>query len=167
MYEKSEKYVVNVIPHKGYEVIGYWQDDIHHLKSRIVFDYKTYKIVEAEVEAEKTPFPICSQGIESIKSLIGKHVGPGFYNVVKTHLMSSSGCIHVGELVMGSVKAAIQAASREIPEWIDPEDYKSRWAAWGSIYKDKCIFFAQPDAETKALKMLHECGEKTKNKQAI
>ncbi|MBO8159946.1 DUF2889 domain-containing protein [Thermosyntropha sp.] len=167
MYEKIERYVVKIIPHKGYEVTGYWQDDIHDLKSRIVFDYKTYKIIEAEVEAEKTPFSICSEGINCIKNLIGKQVGPGFYKTVKSELMSPEGCIHVGELVMGSVKAAIQAASREIPEWVDIEDYKTRWEAWGSIYKDKCIFFAQPDAETKALKMLHECKNKHQGQKAI
>ncbi|SHG98198.1 Protein of unknown function [Thermosyntropha lipolytica DSM 11003] len=159
MYEKSEKYVVKVLPHKGYEVIGYWQDDIHRLKSRIVFEYKTNKIIAAEVEAEKTPFPICTQGIQSIKNLIGKQVSPGFYNVVKANVMNKDGCIHVGELVLGSVKAAIQAASREMPEWVEEEDYKARWAVFSSIYKDKCIFFAQPDAETKALQMLHECGK--------
>lgn len=167
MYEKSEKYVVNVIPHKGYEVIGYWQDDIHRLKSRLVFEYKTNKIIEAEVEAEKTPFPICAQGIQSIKNLIGKQVAPGFYNVVKTNVMNKDGCIHVGELVLGSVKAAIQAASREIPDWVEEEDYKARWAVFSSIYKDKCIFFAQKDAETKALELLHQCENRKNKKQAI
>lgn len=167
MYEKSEKYTVKVIPHKGYEVKGCWQDDIHCLKSRIVFEYKTNKIIEAEIEAEKIPFSICSQGVQSIKNLIGQQVGPGFYNVVKAKVMNEGGCIHVGELVLGSVKAAIQAASREMPEWVDEEDYKARWAVFSSIYKDKCIFFAQPDAETKALELLHKCESHGKKQQAI
>ena len=156
MYEKIEKYTVNPVPNRGYEVFGQWKDDVHDLRTHILFDYQTYKIIDAKVEASGIPFDICHQGIRSLDKLIGVQVGPGFNKLVKTEVMGQQGCVHIGELVLGSVKAAVQAASRQIPEWMDPEDYTTKWAGWEALYKNQCIYFAQPGEEMLKPDQIHE-----------
>jgi len=61
-------------------------------------------------------------------------------------LMGKSGCIHLGEMVINSFTAGLQASSRYIPDWVDEDDYNQRWGMWSAFFKDTCIYFAQPDA---------------------
>ncbi|PKM76429.1 MAG: hypothetical protein CVU90_12185 [Firmicutes bacterium HGW-Firmicutes-15] len=145
MYEKLEKYQVKIVPGVGYEVRGQWKDDIHDLKSRMVFDINNFTIAEAAVEASGVPFDICHQGIKSIDALVGASVGKGFSKLVSQHVMGKQGCYHLGELVMNSVKSFLQAASREGPDWLDNEEYQQRWQEWINNYQGVCIYFAQPD----------------------
>jgi len=147
MYEQSEKYTVNLVPGKGYEVLGQWKDDIHDIRTRLLFDYYTYQIIEAEATGVATPFgDVCNIGLDNMRKMVGVQVGPGFNGKVKKLLMGKSGCIHLGEMVINSFKAGLQASSRLIPDWVDQEDYNNRWAMWSSFYKDSCIYFAQPEA---------------------
>ncbi len=146
VYERSERYTVNIVPDVGYEVRGEWQDDIHHIRTRMVFDYNTYQVLEAEAEEISTPFSICNQGIQSIKNLVGEPVTPGFSKLVNQKVAGKEGCIHVAEMVLNSVRAGLQGASRNIPEWVDDQDYANRWSNWELLYKDKCIYWSQPDA---------------------
>jgi len=128
VYEKLEKYTVNIIPNTGYEVQGQWQDDVHDIRTRILFDYYTYKILAAEATGVGTPFEVC----------------PGFNRVVKEKVMGKNGCMHIYELVMNSIKSALQAAARQVPDWVEDDDYQTRWTGWEMLYKDKCIYFSQP-----------------------
>ncbi|MEA1960938.1 MAG: DUF2889 domain-containing protein [Bacillota bacterium] len=155
MYEQMEKYSVNNIPGKGYEVTGNFRDDIHDIHTRILFDYHTYQILEAEATTDSLPFPICQQGLDKIKNVVGLQAGPGFSRKIKETLMGAQGCIHLGEMVMNSMKAGLQAASREIPEWVEEEDYKQRWSLWSTFFKDSCIYFTQPDALENLLHKVH------------
>ena len=149
MYEKLERYEVNMIPDKGYEVRGQWKDDIHDIRTRIVFDYLTYKVREAEAEVVSAPFDICQEGVKAIKELIGVNVGGGYMKTIREKIMSQSGCMHVGELAEYSVTAALNCAAREIPDSLDTEEYNQRWAFWQHAYKDCCIYFSQEDALNK------------------
>ncbi|MEN6348128.1 MAG: DUF2889 domain-containing protein [Syntrophomonas sp.] len=144
MYEKIEKYTIEIKPGLGFEVSGQWKDDIHDIRSHMVFDFETFKILEAEAHSFNTPFPICAQGLQSIKNIVGLEVGPGFNRQVNQKVMGRQGCVHLGELVMNSVKALVQAASREIPPWVTEEEYAQRWSDWIKMYRDRCIFFSQP-----------------------
>ncbi|MGE5380453.1 MAG: DUF2889 domain-containing protein [Methylocystaceae bacterium] len=141
-YRKIESYQVEDIPPLGYRVLGEWIDDVHHIKLDICFDFATQSIVEARAWAEKAPFAICSQGFEAVRQLIGTRVGAGFGRLVRQTLESPQGCLHVGELVLGSVKAALQASSRSVPEWAEESEYELRWRQWEGMYKNKCIYFA-------------------------
>lgn len=144
MYEKTENYKVQMIPDVGFEVKGQWQDDIHDIRCRIVFDWASFKILEAEATAIKTPFSICPEGVQSIRNIIGLEVGPGFNRQVKQNLLGTGGCVHLSELVMNSVNSLVQASSRGIPAWIPEEEYAQRWTDWIKMYKDRCIYFSQP-----------------------
>lgn len=144
MYEKLEKYTVNIIPNTGYEVQGQWQDDVHDIRTRILFDYYTYKILAAEATGVGTPFEVCHQGLSIIGNLVGEQVRPGFNRVVKEKVMGKNGCMHIYELVMNSIKSALQAAARQVPDWVEDDDYQTRWTGWEMLYKDKCIYFSQP-----------------------
>lgn len=146
MYERFEKYTVNPIPGKGYEVLGHFKDDVHDINSRILFDYRSYRVIEAEVHTSNLPFPICQSGLDKIKDIIGVPAGPGFNRTVKERLGGSSGCIHLAEMVMNSMQAGLQAASRGTPDWMENEYYQAEWAAWEQIFKGSCIYFSQPDA---------------------
>lgn len=145
MYEKIEKYKVEIVPGVGYEVRGQWKDDIHDLKSRMVFDINNFIIAEAEVEASGVPFDICHQGLKSIDALVGASLGKGFSKLVSQDVMGKQGCYHLGELVLNSFKAFLQAACREAPDWRNDEEYQQFWLQWINNYQDVCIFFAQPD----------------------
>ncbi|MDD3268095.1 MAG: DUF2889 domain-containing protein [Syntrophomonadaceae bacterium] len=144
MYEKTENYKVRLIPEVGFEVNGQWKDDIHDIRSRIVFDFASFKILEAEASALKTPFSICPQGLQSIDKLIGLEVGAGFNRQVSKVLLGTVGCVHLSELVMNSVNSLVQAASRGIPSWVPEKEYAQRWTDWIKMYKDRCIYFSQP-----------------------
>ncbi|MEN6325693.1 MAG: DUF2889 domain-containing protein [Syntrophomonas sp.] len=144
MYEKTENYKVCTIPEVGFEVKGLWQDDIHDIRCRIIFDFANFKILEAEATVVNTPFAICPQGVQSIKNIIGLEVGPGFNRQVKQALLGKAGCVHLCELVMNSVNSLVQASSRDIPSWIPEEEYAQRWTDWIKMYKDRCIYFSQP-----------------------
>ncbi|ABI68728.1 hypothetical protein Swol_1421 [Syntrophomonas wolfei subsp. wolfei str. Goettingen G311] len=144
VYEKIEKYSVAPVFNTGFEVKGQWKDDLHNIHCRLVFDFDSFKIIEAEAWAESTPFPICPQGLKSISNIVGSTVGPGFNRIVTENIMGKEGCVHLGELVMNSVKALVQAASRDKPEWVETADYTQRWNDWIRMYQDQCIFFSQP-----------------------
>lgn len=144
MYEKIEKYSVKAILNTGFEVKGQWKDDIHNIYCRLLFDLDSFKILEAEAWAESTPFPICPQGLKNISTIVGDTVGPGFNRLVSAKVMGKEGCVHLAELVINSVKALVQAASRTKPEWMDADDYTQRWNDWIRMYQDQCIYFAQP-----------------------
>lgn len=146
MYEKLERYEVNMIPDKGYEVRGQWKDDIHDIRTRILYDYTTYKVLEAEAEIVSAPFDICQQGVESIKELVGVTVGGGYMKTIREKIKSQTGCLHVGELAEYSVTAALNCAAREMPDSFDAEEYNQRWAFWQNAYKDCCIYFSQDKA---------------------
>lgn len=166
MYEQSEKYTVNLIEGKGYEVLGEWKDDIHDIRTRLVFDYYTYRITEAEATGLATPFgEVCQIGLDNMSKMVGVQVGPGFYNIVKQNLMGKSGCIHLGEMVFNSFKSCIQAASRAIPEWAENEDYSNRWSNWAILFKDTCIYFSQPNALQDLRKIVQ--NQNKSNGQAI
>ncbi|MDD3897974.1 MAG: DUF2889 domain-containing protein [Syntrophomonadaceae bacterium] len=146
MYEKLERYEVNMIPDKGYEVRGQWKDDIHDIRTSIVFDYQTYDVVEAEAELVSAPFDICQEGIKAIKELVGVKAGGGYMRTIREKIMCPTGCMHVGELAEYSITAALNCAAREMPDWVDEEDYNQRWNVWQHAYKDCCIYFSQEDA---------------------
>ncbi len=147
MYEQMEKYTVKSIPGKGLEVLGQWKDDIHDIRTRMLIDYYTYTIIEAEVTGLATPFgEVCQIGLDNMSKMIGVQVGPGFNSIVKQNLMGKMGCIHLGEMVMNSFKAGLQAASRMMPDWVEEDDYANRWSNWAILFKDSCIYFSQKDA---------------------
>lgn len=144
MYEKIESYEVEKIEGIGYEVRGKFKDDIHDLNSRLLFDINTFTVAEAEVEALYVPFELCHTGLDAINSIIGASVGMGFSRVVNQQIMGSQGCYHLGELVLNSVKAFLQAASRDNPEWLGEKWCQDRWMEWINNYKNICIYFSQP-----------------------
>jgi hypothetical protein len=51
--------------------------------------------------------------------------------------------MHLAELVVGAVRAALQGSSRQVPDWVDEEDYDTRWKFLENLYRGKCIHFAQ------------------------
>jgi len=144
VYEKIESYQVEIVAGIGYEVRGKFKDDIHDLNSRIVIDVNNFTVVEAEIEAAGVPFELCHRGISNIDSIIGASVGLGFSRIVNQHIMGKQGCYHLGELVLNSVKAFLQAASREGPDWLDENEVQDRWSEWVNNYKNICIYFSQP-----------------------
>ncbi len=145
MYQKVEKYTVNEIRQQGFEVLGEWKDDIHDLRTRILINIYNFKIVEAEASGDGVPFEICHQGMHKIQDIIGASIGPGFSRIVRSKIMGPDGCTHLGELMLGSVKAFIQAASRQVPDQEDEALYAARWDEWMSHYSDQCIYFSQPN----------------------
>lgn len=146
MYKKTEEYIVNPRSDvNGFEVIGRLKDDVHDLETRIIIDIYQFTITEAFCSEAGVPFPICHKGIEQLSGLIGQKVGPGLARAVRQTVMGPQGCTHAGELVLGSIKAFIQAASRETPEWVDSGYYDKRWEEWMGYYSDQCIYFSQPD----------------------
>ena len=147
MYIKREQYTVNILPNRSFEILGEWKDDAHDLKTRIVFAYDTFSISSAEVRADNIPFDICQTGLNSIKNLIGVQLSPGFNKAVNERLTGEEGCMHLAELVSNSARALIQALSREKPEWADPKEYYQVLTIWGNLYKNKCVYFAQPEFE--------------------
>jgi len=143
LYKKMEEYEVDLVPGIGYQVIGHWKDDIHDIKTRILFNYTTYEVVEAEAEGLSIPFDVCYKGMDSIKELVGVKAGGGYIRAVRKILMGKDGCMHVGELAQNSLTAALNCVVRKTPEWADPEDFENRWKTWQTIYKDRCIYFSQ------------------------
>lgn len=144
MYEKMEKYSVDAIPGRGFEIKGVWQDDVHELHTRLLVDVQKYEIVEAEVQGTSVPFAICHEGIKCIKNIEGVKIGPGLNKTVYEKLTGQNGCIHLAELVVNSIKALIQAASREIPDWMDDDAYRNKFFELEKLYRDKCVYFTQP-----------------------
>jgi len=134
------------IPNRGYRVEGELKDDLHHLKVDMVIDFFNGEIIEAHAEALNTPFPICKEGMKSIKKLIGAKIGPGFSRAVKQALINSEGCFHLEELIMNAVSAGLQATARQIPDWISKEDYAHHWKSWEKLYLGRCIHYSQPEA---------------------
>lgn len=143
MYEQIERYQVRDIPKVGYEILGEWKDDVHHLQTRLVFNYYTFQIDEAEAWGLGTPFDICHQGLNSITNIIGQQVGPGFHRGLNRKVIGPQGCMHLADMILNSIKAALQAASREIPDWVEKDDYANRWASWDILFKNKCIYWSQ------------------------
>ncbi len=155
MYEKTERYKVETVPQSGFEVTGQWKDDLHDIHCRLLFDFESFEIIEAEAWADSTPFPICPKGLKGISRIVGSKVGPGFNRQVAANIMGQEGCVHLAELVMNSVKALVQAASRDKPEWVTAADYAQRWDDWIRMYEGQCIFFSQPGVFENSLEEIH------------
>lgn len=165
MYEKTEKYSVEAIPGRGFEIKGLWMDDVHELYSRIVVDAESYEIVEAEAQGISVPFVICHEGMKCIKNVEGVKFGPGLNKTIYQKLTGQNGCIHMAELVVNSVKALIQAASREIPDWMDEDAYRNKFFEFEKLYRNKCVYFSQssidaPDSCEKIQNSLRESADK-------
>ncbi|HEX3011527.1 MAG TPA: DUF2889 domain-containing protein, partial [Syntrophomonadaceae bacterium] len=148
MYEKTERYSVEAIPGRGFEIRGVWQDDVHDIHTRILVDIKSSEIAEAEAQGSSVPFAICHEGMKCIKSIEGIKIGPGLTKAVYQELTGEKGCIHLAELVVNSVKALIQAVSREIPDWMDDDAYINKFFEMEKLYRNKCVYFSQPKAYT-------------------
>lgn len=145
MFKKQEIYRVDDVRDVGFEVTGLWEDDIHQIRSRLVLNVFSFSISEAEIEAVKVPHDVCQEGMQNIRYLKGVNIGPGFNKLVSQITNGDKGCSIVGDMVLNSIKAVIQAGSRQRPDWMDADLYRGRWAEWMEKYKDICIYFAQPD----------------------
>lgn len=145
MYQKYERYTVDQLEPHIYQVKGEWKDDIHDLRTSILIDIHRFQIVDAVAHSQGVPFEICHQGINKAKDIIGSDIGPGFSRTVRKIIMGPEGCTHLGELMLGSIKAFIQAASRQVPDQSLEELYAARWNEWMNHYSDGCIYFSQPD----------------------
>jgi Protein of unknown function (DUF2889). len=145
MFYKQELYRVESVRDVGFEVAGIWEDDLHKIRSRLVLNVFSFSITELEVEAVKVPHEICLAGWQNINHLKGVNIGPGFNKLVNQMTSGDQGCSVVGDIVINSIKALIQAGSRQRPDWMAAELYEGRWMEWMEKYKDICIYFAQPD----------------------
>ncbi|MDO4539964.1 MAG: DUF2889 domain-containing protein [Syntrophomonadaceae bacterium] len=154
LYGQSESYVVDQVE-GAYEIRAHFEDDLHEIRTRVVFDYETYCIKEAEVTGIRLPFPVCQQAMDKMQQLVGVQAGPGFARRVKEIVGGAQGCTHLVEMVSKSMKNALYGSSRSIPEWADPEDYKQRWSGWEVVFHGSCLYFSQPDALKGMLEKVH------------
>lgn len=144
MYQKYERYTVEQLKPQLYQIKGEWKDDIHDLQTTLLIDILKFQIVDAKANGQGVPFAICHQGISKVKDMIGSDIGPGFSHTVKKNIMGPEGCTHLGELMLGSIKAFIHATARKVPSKNLEALYDAKWNEWMNHYSDGCIFFSQP-----------------------
>lgn len=86
---------------------------VHHMWLRITID-NTYTIVDAGVQYDAAPYPVCSTIAESYKQLIGLNLLRGFRHDVRARLAGRHGCTHVTELTNVLPTAAIQGIATRL-----------------------------------------------------
>lgn len=145
MYKRSIEIEVEVVHKVGYRSHAVFQDHNHHLELMMLFQVGTGLVLEAEAKLVRAPFPECQLGIESIQNLIGfPAVSFKSSREIFKLIAGPQGCTHLAEMVVESVKARLQAADYQKPDWIDPELTAKRQQKWENNWANSCIHYTEP-----------------------
>jgi hypothetical protein len=90
-------------------------EPLHDMWMRVTID-DDFTIIAAEASIEAAPFFICDETAPHIGQLVGLRIGRGFREKVKELFGGSKGCMHLVELLLGTISTtAYQTlwASRE------------------------------------------------------
>lgn len=145
MYKRTIDIEVEMIHKKGYLSRAVFEDFNHHLELTLLFEVGTGKVLEAEAKLHRSPFPECQLGIKSLDKLIG-YPAISFKSSKEIFrlLAGPTGCTHLAELVIESVKARIQASDYQRPSWVDPEITEMRYKKWENSWANTCIHYTEP-----------------------
>ena len=145
MYRRTIDISVEMIHKVGYRSHAVFQDHNHHIELTMLFQVGTGIVLEAEANLIRAPFPECQMGIKSVQNLIG-FPAVSFKSSREIFKLTAgpTGCTHLAEMVVESVKARLQAADYQRPDWIDPEITEKRYQMWENNWADTCIHYTKP-----------------------
>lgn len=145
MYSRSMSIDVEMVQGVGYRATGTFEDWHHHLKTSLLFELGTSKVLEADAVIIRVPFEECKIGVSSIKKLIGLDMNQkGTTRQIFELLAGPGGCTHLAELVVECFKARIQAFGKERPDWVDPDLLDRAFRAYELNFANTCIHFTPP-----------------------
>ncbi len=145
MYRRTIDIEVEMIHKVGYRSRTVFQDHNHHLELTMLFQVGTGIVLEVEAKLIRAPFPECQLGIEAVKNLIG-FPAVSFKSSKEIFNLTAgpTGCTHLAEMVVESVKARLQAADYQRPDWIDPDLTEKRHQMWENNWANTCIHYTDP-----------------------
>lgn len=98
-------------------------EPIHDMWLRLTVD-TSFTIVDATAVTDGAPFAqVCGSIAPAYKGLIGKQVGRGFRNTVRTLVGGVNGCTHLSELLLAMGTCVIQALYDSAPKQQDAKPF--------------------------------------------
>lgn len=145
MYKRRIEIEVEMIHKVGYRSKAVFEDFNHHMELTMLFEVGTGKVLEADARLIRAPFPECEKGIQAVKNLIG-YPAVSFKSRKEIFQLAAGpkGCTHLAELILESVKARLQAADYERPDWVDPTLTEKRYKMWENNWANTCIHYTEP-----------------------
>lgn len=93
------------------EVVTYFKDYFHEIKTFITFDCTSRKITRAEAQMLTVPFDLCLEVCTKMNGLVGLEVKTGIFKSINEIVGTSRGCSHLVDMSVDSVKAFAQAVT--------------------------------------------------------
>lgn len=144
MYRRRIEVEIELVDGIGYRSHGVFVDEYHHIQADILFQIGGL-VLEADAEVIKAPFDECRQGVQAIKNLIGtRAIDFKVTKEIYSKVAGPTGCTHLAELIIESIKSRIQASEHDKPGWIDPNLLEHRYKVWENSFANKCIHFTEP-----------------------
>lgn len=100
------------------KVFTHFKDNFHDIKTTIIIDCISRKITFAEAQMDLVPFDLCQEVCIKMKDLVGLEVKKGVTKAINEIIGTSTGCSHLADMAVDSVKAYAQVA----PLCMLPED---------------------------------------------
>lgn len=81
---------------------------MHHIAMTMQLSVAQLKILSLAVEMPVVPDPGCRDVMDTLQTLTGRHIRPGFTSEVRKILGKQEGCLHLTNLLLAMGSAAIQ-----------------------------------------------------------
>ena len=81
---------------------------VHGMRIAMKVELKSLTIVEIETETPQIPHEECNPVKESLQSIVGLQLKPGFSHNVRQRIGGPKGCIHLTTLLLAMAPAALQ-----------------------------------------------------------
>ncbi len=81
-------------------------DQVHNIAIELIIDIDTLKIVKAEGQMVKVPFPSCKPALLNLANLVGIKIDSGISQRVSGLVGGKNGCIHLSEVTIETIRLA-------------------------------------------------------------
>lgn len=111
VFERHKNIQVNVIDENKLEIIAHMKDKFHEIKTSLVLNSDTLTVEQASAEMIIVPFDLCREVTVKMNELVGLELKRGILKWVQEIIGKNKGCAHLVDLVIDSVKAAVQVSA--------------------------------------------------------
>lgn len=109
---------------------------IHDMAVRLVVD-GSLQVVDVQASTDASPYGICRQAADTLQSVKGLRIGPGWSRAIRERLAGRKGCTHLTELLKPLATVAFQTL------WEVRKDLPAALDAGGKPHKiDSCYAYA-------------------------
>ncbi|MDN5347012.1 MAG: hypothetical protein PWP65_576 [Clostridia bacterium] len=130
-------------------VKAHMYDTYHEMEITLTIETCSRVIKAAWGRVLRSPYDLCPKTEARLQNLIGAKVAKGVHRIVAAGVGGSEGCTHFYELVMDSLRAAVQALNHL--EWANIPPGEERRAFLRRAMAGECYVYSHPELEPRLL----------------